>query len=307
MCLWFKERNEVIAVAVIAFIRRSDQPSYKIKKASQAIWVEPNGDVTFNLECIIDLTEVSDSQMNEVIVIVYGEISPENVAEENDLFLNAEFCDYLYNGWYERRSEQFVKLLVTPTEHQYVKIAQIRNIETTPRGSYSRIRIFFRDHLRAERSDTCGGKMVKYAGFRIRYTIPKYAKKIKRHLYTEATWTISVRPYDNKVLGTLARNEKIVDLDFLYYWVVLPRGFFVTAYSPTLHQIRDLEIDPWKRICPKLQKDSICYSWKLESPSKGARLHLDFREPPFDPYWAFWAFLITAAALLLTLLFFIFE
>jgi hypothetical protein len=88
MCLWFKERNEVIAVAVIAFIRRSDQSSYKIKKASQAIWVEPNGDVNFNLECIIDLIEVSDSQMNEVIVIVYGEIPPENIAEENDLFLS---------------------------------------------------------------------------------------------------------------------------------------------------------------------------------------------------------------------------
>lgn len=293
-------------MAVIAFVRRSDQPPYKIKKSSQAIWISPNGDTTFNLECIIDLTEVSDSPLSEVIAIVYSEVPLENVAEENDLFLNAEFCDYLYDGYYERRSEQFVKLLVAPEEQQYVKIAQIRNIETTYKGSYSRIRIFFRDYLKVERSDVCGGETVKYAGYRIRYTIPKYAKKIKRRLYSEATWTISIRPYDNKILGTLAKNEEIIDLEFLYYWVVLPRGFFVTAHAPALHEIRDLEMDPWKKIYPKLQKNSICYAWKIRSPNKGARLHLDFREPSFDPYWAFWAFLITTAAFLLTLLFFIF-
>lgn len=118
--------------------------------------------------------------MSEVIAIVYSEVPLENVAEENDLFLNAEFCDYLYDGYYERRSEQFVKLLVAPEEQQYVKIAQIRNIERLP------IRVFilsnpyfFRDYLKVERSDVCGGETVKYAGYRIRYTIPKYAKRLK--------------------------------------------------------------------------------------------------------------------------------
>lgn len=293
-------------LAVIAFIKRNNQPKYKIKKVSQAIWVAPNGDATFNLECIFELIGLSsDSSMNEIIVIIDGDVPLKDVSEENELFLNANFCDYLYDGQYERKSEEFVKLLAAPNNQQYVKIAQIHNIETTFKDSYSQIRIFFRYNLHEERSNVCSGELVKYAGFRIKYTISKYAKKIKRHLYTESTWTISIRPYDNKVLGELSRNEEIVDLEFLYYWVVLPRGFFVTAHAPMLHEIRNLEINPWKIVYPKLEKDQISYAWKLKSPSEGARLHLDFREPSFDPWWAFWAFLITALALIFTLLFFI--
>lgn len=293
-------------MAVIAFIRRNDQPRYKIKKVSQAVWVAPNGDTIFNLECIIDLADVSlDSPMNEIIAIVYGEIALQDVAEENDLFLNANFCDYLYDGQYERRSEDFVRLLVASDDKQYVRIAQIRNIETSVRESHALIRIFFRHSLSRGQSDVCGGELVRYAGFRIRYSIPRYCRKLKRHLYTEATWTIDIRPYDDKVLGQRARNEEIVDLELLYYWVVLPLGFFVTSYAPALHQVRTLEVDPWRIIHPELQKESICYAWKLNSPSTGTRLHLDFREPSFDPRWAFWAFLITAVALILTLLFFL--
>lgn len=250
------------------------------------------------------MTDISSNfPVNEIIVIASGENPVENVAEENNLFLNANFCDYLYDGQYERRSEEFVKLLAAPNDPQYVKIAQIRNVETEFRGSYSRIRIFSRN-LNEEQSTICEGQLVKYAGFRIKYLIPKYAKKIKRHLYTEPTRTISIRPYDDKVLGDLTRNEEIIASDFLYFWVVLPRGFFVTAYAPMLHDIRNLEIDPWEIVYPKLEKDQICYSWKLDSPGK-VRLHLDFREPSFDPWWAFWAFLITATALLFTLLFFL--
>lgn len=164
-------------MALIAFVRRKDQPQYKIKKASQAIWIAPNGDTTFNLECIIELTGISSNfPVNEIIVIASGEIPVENVAEENNLFLNANFCDYLYDGQYERRSEEFVKLLAAPNDPQYVKIAQIRNVETEFRGSYSRIRIFFRN-LCEEQSSICDGQLVKYAGFRIKYSIPKYAKK----------------------------------------------------------------------------------------------------------------------------------
>jgi len=204
-------------VALIAFVRRENQPQYKIKKASQAIWIAPNGDTTFNLECIIELTDISSNfPVNEIIVIASGENPVENVAEENNLFLNANFCDYLYDGQYERRSEEFVKLLAAPNDPQYVKIAQIRNVETEFRGSYSRIRIFFRN-LNEEQSTICEGQLVKYAGFRIKYLIPKYAKKIKRHLYTEPTRTISIRPYDDKVLGDLTRNEEIIASDFLYF------------------------------------------------------------------------------------------
>ncbi|MCD6455297.1 MAG: hypothetical protein J7K81_00655 [Methanophagales archaeon] len=68
---------------------------------------------------------------------------------------------------------------------------------------------------------------------------------------------------------------------------------------------KNLETNPWKIVYPKLEKDQISYAWKHKSPSEGARLHLDFREPSFNPWWAFWAFLITALALLFTLLFFI--
>lgn len=294
-------------MAIIAFSRRSDQPQFGIKKAAQAIWVAPNGDTTFNLECILDLTNLSsESPLNEVMVIAGGEAPVENVTGENNLFLHADFCEYLYNGEYERRGEQFVKLLVAPNDPQYVKIAQIRNIEIAFRNYYSRIRIFFQN-LCEEQSNVCDGKVVKYAGFRIKYFIPKYAKRIKRHLYTEATWTISLRPYDNKVLGELARNEEIVDLEVLYYWVVLPRGFFVTAYAPMLHDIRNLEVDPWMTMCPRLKKDQICYSWKVGSIREGVRFHLDFREPSFNPAWACWAFLITTAGLLITLLLFCFR
>jgi len=294
-------------LTVVAFARRSDQPKFKIKKASQAIWINPGGDATFNLECIIDLTEVPpESPLNEVVILIDGRVAPESIVQENDLFLNANFCDYLYDGKYERKSESFVKLLVAPDVYQFIKIASIHHIEVTPQEHYTRIRIFFSENLRKERSDVCGD-LVKYAGFRIRYTIRKFARKIKKHIYSEAIYTIDLRPYDTKVIRELTTREELVDLELLYYWVVLPQGFFVTAYAPQLHQIRNLELDPWRNVYQKLEEGSICYAWKLVSPSVARRLHLDFKEPAFEPKWTFWLALLAMISFLITLLRFFFK